>query len=191
MPSTPNYGFPYPAETDSPDGPTQIQALASAVDTQVATNAARSTLVTTLLGTAQTVNTTLTTAIATSTSTSFVFVRDTSANILGAAFVAPPSGKVLVRWAMSVNTTSGVTVLVAVAVQDGTTLGSGTVEHSAADTEAFSSATNSTVPGSHEIVVSGLTPGSSYNACALWRISAGAGTISGAHPEVTVQPLIT
>lgn len=35
---TPIYGFPYPALTDSPNGPAQIQALAQAVETRVKTN---------------------------------------------------------------------------------------------------------------------------------------------------------
>lgn len=33
MGSTPNLGFPYPASSDAPDGPTQIEALANALDT--------------------------------------------------------------------------------------------------------------------------------------------------------------
>jgi hypothetical protein len=33
MPVTPNKGYPYPALTDSPNGPVQIAALANAVDT--------------------------------------------------------------------------------------------------------------------------------------------------------------
>ena len=38
--STPNYAFPYPSLTDSPDGASQIQALASAVDTTLAAQVA-------------------------------------------------------------------------------------------------------------------------------------------------------
>lgn len=36
MPTTPNRGYPYPANTDAPSGATQIGALASAVDTDMA-----------------------------------------------------------------------------------------------------------------------------------------------------------
>lgn len=35
MPNTPTYDFPYPAVTDAPDGPTQIQALAGAVEDEI------------------------------------------------------------------------------------------------------------------------------------------------------------
>jgi hypothetical protein len=34
---TTNFGFPYPAATDAPDGPSQIEALAEAVDTELET----------------------------------------------------------------------------------------------------------------------------------------------------------
>lgn len=36
MPSTPTYAFPYPASTDSPNGPTQILALALALESKIA-----------------------------------------------------------------------------------------------------------------------------------------------------------
>jgi hypothetical protein len=36
MPTTPIYAFPYPALSDSPDGPTQIQSLALALETKIA-----------------------------------------------------------------------------------------------------------------------------------------------------------
>jgi hypothetical protein len=35
MGTTPNYGLPYPEYADDPDGPAQIQALATAVDTEL------------------------------------------------------------------------------------------------------------------------------------------------------------
>lgn len=35
MPSTPIYGLPYPALNESPNGPTQIEALAEAVETEL------------------------------------------------------------------------------------------------------------------------------------------------------------
>lgn len=37
MPSTPTYGFPYPATGDSPNVPSDIQALATALDAQLVT----------------------------------------------------------------------------------------------------------------------------------------------------------
>lgn len=36
MPSTPTYAFPYPALTDSPNGPSQIQSLAVALESKIA-----------------------------------------------------------------------------------------------------------------------------------------------------------
>lgn len=36
MPTTPTYGFPYPALSDAPDGPSQIEALAEALETKIA-----------------------------------------------------------------------------------------------------------------------------------------------------------
>lgn len=49
MPTSPNYGFPYPSVSDAPDGPTQIGALANAVDAALATQINNlNTLITTL-----------------------------------------------------------------------------------------------------------------------------------------------
>lgn len=36
MPTTPTYGIPYPALTESPNGPAQMQALAEEVETEIA-----------------------------------------------------------------------------------------------------------------------------------------------------------
>lgn len=44
MPTTPNFGFPYPGLSDAPNGPAQIQALAEAVDTTLATGLANVTM---------------------------------------------------------------------------------------------------------------------------------------------------
>lgn len=61
MPTTPVYAFPYPALSDSPNGPVQFQALAEAVENKIvtvdATNATQTSQISTLQTTVNTLNT--------------------------------------------------------------------------------------------------------------------------------------
>lgn len=170
--TTTNYGFPFPDESDPPDGATQIENLANALDTQlavtdgnVATNAGRSVLLATLLGTAVAHYTAFTaaqtvTAIASTTYTAVL----SSTTSCGHSFVAPPSGIVAIHW--GANAFSGVTgssLLIGTAVKTGSTVGAGTVVSDVSDDEALVFSLLGDAPGSRIRVVTGLTPGSAYN----------------------------
>lgn len=94
--------------------------------------------------------------------------------VMGVSFVAPPSGRVSV----SIKSEAGCAVLnnyagISFEIRSGGTVGSGSVFQSAnTDTEAISRSTG--VANSDQVVammdlVSGLTPGTTYNACITYR----------------------
>jgi hypothetical protein len=197
--TTTNYAFRFPDESDSPDGATQTENLASDVDAQLAVTDAkvsanttaltRPNLLATLLGSFTEQYTEPTAGVAAITSTTFVAVKDASGNVIaGCVFVAPPSGNVWIDYGMGVHT--GDTTTVTVAVLTGGVLNSGTIVLAAADTHGFASTAAATVPGSHKIRVTGLTPGTTYNTFVLWRTSGGASS-SAAHPYIGVTAGLT
>lgn len=106
---------------------------------------------------------------------------------VAAVFTAPTSGRVKVSVAARlINSTTGGT-LVTVEVREGDTIGSGTVVDSAIDATGTShyGATFARSGISH--ILTGLTPGDSYNARLLHRVTAGTGSF--AMRELIVEPL--
>ena len=112
----------------------------------------------------------------TTTSTTFTTTL-TAANICGTAFVAPPSGKVLVTWRATMANSGNNYTASSFSVASGTTVGSGTVFLASDDTRTIS--TDSTTfegQGASEYV-SGLTPGANYNVAMTHRVVAGTQTV--------------
>lgn len=197
--TTTNRAYPFPDETDGPDGATQIENLASAVDTDVqsiadevdAIDLSRAALLSTLLGGAgvQYIGNTINPA-SISSGGGFVFLRDASNNILGGrVFVAPPSGIVTVHFGLSMNAgAGGHTMEFGIEVLEGGVVGSGTVFKAIGDDTTISSTAAATVPGSRVVTITGLTAGDTYNTLPLWRSTTAGTTIAGAHLFLYVHP---
>lgn len=187
---TPNYGFPYPELTDAPDGATQMEALAAAIDSALDTvdstlsssltsSTSASAIRTALFGNATAVYFQNTNSIPTSsTNTTYADLLDSTGGRTGVVFVAPPSGKVEIKWGGNFRYNSGTTGqgagFVGANVGAGATLGSGLVngivDAEASEIPLFPGGAQ-TVGLARTRVVTGLTAGSTYNAWIAWRSS--------------------
>lgn len=110
------------------------------------------------------------------------------------AFVAPPSGKVLIHWScyMTHSIASGFAHM-SFEVRNGASLGAGTVFLAASDTNSVmtrvSDAGNDDVQFGSTKLVTGLTPGNSYNIQGLYKIVV-AGTGTYINRRIIVQPVL-
>ena len=97
-------------------------------------------------------------------------------------FVAPASGKVLVHWSTyAVHSVSGGFAMMSFEIRAGGTPGAGTVFLAASDVNAIQNRGNSAgsddSQGGNSKLVTGLTPGSTYNIQGMYKIvTAGTGT---------------
>jgi len=123
------------------------------------------------------------------TTTSIAFTTTLSpANICGVAFVAPPTGKVMIFWNSScANGSSPNIAQCSPSIRTGSVVGSGSV-FQASDTTIALTAISSTRAGASTLVT-GLTPGDTYNV-ALEHRSFSAGTSTFQERDVTVVPQI-
>lgn len=117
----------------------------------------------------------------TTASTSFVTSLTTS-GVRGVAFTASQSGKVFIVGSTGgFNSTANAYTLVDFEVRTGSTVGSGSVIR-AGDENTCSQFQSTAInaAGQHETagIMTGLSPGSSYNACLVYRVSAGTGTFN-------------
>lgn len=184
MGNTVVYGWPYPASTDVPDVPADIKDLAEAVEATLTPV----TPVTAKFATGVTV-TAAQAASGTTTSTTFTATL-TGGTTCSTTFVAPPSGRVMVHNTanLSNSTTSG--VLMGFEIRTGAVVGSGTVVVAADDDEANSGSGVASVGRRSTVttpILSGLTPGATYNIRQMFRVSAGTGTFLS--KRITVVPL--
>lgn len=197
---TPVYGWPYPVESDPPDVPTYMGNLALAQEATVSANAAaaaaaatRTALLTTLVGTGGTRYTDFlaTQTVANLTVTGYTNVVDTSAVICGHTFVAPPSGIVEITWGNNIlSGSSSSTVFVGTAVNVGGVVGSGAVQSAASDNEAFTTSNTARVPGTRSRVLTGLSPGTTYNVRQQWRNS-GSTTSTSITPWIVTKSVLS
>lgn len=110
--------------------------------------------------------------------------------IFGVAFIAPPSGQVMVMGrALAGTTTAGAYSFMDFEVKTGATIGSGTIVRAVNDvtSSVFQSSTASqqgTLAPSD--LVTGLTPGAQYNAALVYRVTAGTGAFN--RRWITVLP---
>lgn len=193
--TTTTYGFPFPDESDPPDGATQVENLANAVDAQlavtdanVATNAARATLLATLLGAGAAIHRTQASGNATTTGTTNATMT-VSAVAVGHSFVAPASGIVELTWGASVSHSlaSGSTIFIGCEVALGSTIGAGTVQSATVDVDSIQDDGTTDRGTSKARVVTGLTPGTTYNAYLKWR-ETGGGTATARNPWIISDP---
>lgn len=128
----------------------------------------------------------------TTASTSFVTaLTGATNNSWGVAFIAPPSGTVMVTCkSAAANASAGDYALMDFQVRQGTTINSGTVVRATNDNTA--GIIRSSTAGLQATIVSadvvtGLTPGSAYNVTLAYRSSSG-GTVSYNRRQAIVLP---
>lgn len=112
-----------------------------------------------------------------------------SAAVVGHSFVAPASGNVRLGWGANCfhSLASGSTMFIGASVAQGATVGSGTVVSAITDASSLQANGTSVLPGYKSRLVTGLTPGSTYNMFLLWHESGG-GTATAANPYTESQP---
>jgi lysophospholipase L1-like esterase len=107
----------------------------------------------------------------------------------GVVFVAPPSGKVVLTIsAWMVSGAAGTAIYVSPNILTGTTIGSGTTVLAPASANGLSNNNAQYIAASTRIVVTGLTPGASYNAFPSIRSSGTASTQTTANHRIIVEP---
>lgn len=128
---------------------------------------------------------------ATPGNTSF-FNSLTTTGVHGVAFIAPASGQVFVTGrAVGSNGTAGGFVLLDFEVRQGSTPGSGTVVRAASQATAAvfqSSSAGQQAPLITGDLVTGLTPGSSYNATLAYASGAAGQTLTFNRRHIMVRP---
>lgn len=104
-------------------------------------------------------------------------------------FTAPPSGKVMIFHNCEVTQNTAAHFAIATfRVRTGNVIGSGTdVIDASNDNEAIFAASTTSVRFGSSRLLTGLTPGSSYNVQELFRVTAGTGTFQ--KKSLIVQPV--
>lgn len=108
---------------------------------------------------------------------------------VGVAFVAPPSGTVMVHWRANLfNSDATTTGGASPQIREGAVVGSGTIFVAGTIDRTLTLTGTSGIDFGASSPISTLTPGMSYNAEMVHRRFAGAGTAQFARREVTVVP---
>lgn len=97
---------------------------------------------------------------------------------VGVAFTAPLSGAIMVSYNGRLSNSGANSTYLSFAVRTGSVIGSGTAVANADNGSAIEVVGTTAARNGVTHVVSGLTPGSSYNARMEHRVSAGTGTAS-------------
>lgn len=128
-------------------------------------------------------------AVTTGSTTSTTFTNTlTTTGIRGVSFVAPPNGKVVVHGLASGWNSAAVHSFMSFEVRVGGTIGSGAVQLASDENTASEFLLTATDPARHKVMglVTGLTAGSTYNACLTYRVPSGTGSYARRH--ILVQP---
>lgn len=122
------------------------------------------------------------------TSTSFTNTLTTT-GIRGVSFVAPPSGNAIVHGLASGWNSLAVHSFMSFEVRVGGTIGSGAVHLASDENTASEFLLTATDPARHKVMglVTGMTAGSTYNACLTYRVPSGTGSYARRH--ILVQPI--
>lgn len=186
MPSTPVYSFPYPALTDAPNGATQIQALADAVEDQLQVTDASVTALNALFATGVTLSNSQATA---ATTTSLTYTETlTGGAACSVIFVAPASGKVIVHNSGTARNSTTARSTISWIIRNGGTVGAGTTFLDGGDNFAVSVVGAEEMMVGRAVLVTGLSSGSTYNIRQQFKnSSASTGTFDRKH--LIVQPI--
>lgn len=107
----------------------------------------------------------------------------------GVAFTAPQSGSVLVHLrAAMVGEAAGIGAQASFIVRTGSTVGSGTTFLSATDDNSISMIGTEDVEAGQVTLVTGLTPGNSYNVQMVYKRRGGSSFGGFARRRITVSP---
>lgn len=142
--------------------------------------------VTELFATGATVSSTQNTSGST-TSTTYTATL-TGGTACGTAFVAPPSGKVIVHNSGFIDNSSTGRSYMTFRIRTGGTVGSGTDVVAAVDDNAVTCLGTDDLTAGRAIHVTGLTPGTTYNCQQLFKASAGT-TASFSWKHLIVAPV--
>jgi hypothetical protein len=187
MPTTPIYGFPFPAYTNPANIPDDFQAIAEAAETEIARVDDEISGLSALRGYAFSDATFSTSATTATTS---------GGAVVGTSFVAPPSGavKVTISGLVRITSTSEATVFLSAVIATGGTVGSGTILHDATSDASLrlrkpdtSGSTQSELMASYvRLPSTTLTPGATYNAYLKHWVTASTGLIG--YRRIFVEP---
>lgn len=184
--TTPVYGFPYQELGDAPDGPDLGHDLATAVENKFVSVDAAINAINGL------------TPVQTSTTTDEINFTNTTfgpgLTTVGVAFVAPPSGIVFITMSVIVSQNiNGQATFVSSEVKTGSTVGSGTLVGSAANSDrgitvgrAINSGAVALLQASRRVMYTGLTAGASYNVRMMQCVDGGSGSLF--FRELIVEP---
>jgi len=129
-------------------------------------------------------------SVTTGSTTSTTFTNTlTTTGIRGVSFVAPPSGKAIVHGLASGWNSLAVHSFLSFEVRVGGSVGSGAVHLASNENTASEFLLTATDPARHKAmgVVTGMTAGSTYNACLTYRVPSGTGSYARRH--ILVQPI--
>jgi hypothetical protein len=167
---TPIYGLRFPGLGDAPHGPDQIQHLAEDVEATLLTKADKST------NSNVPVEVDEQTLLGSQANTTFA----AGSPVCGTTFVAPDSGKVFITVSGEIRgNASNAFARLGYEVRAGSVIGSGTVQTAAADNRSVvagavaTGVTDFRVGASRETLVTGLTPGSTYNVRTMHKTNTG------------------
>lgn len=191
MPDTSIYSIPYLAPDDPPDIPAVTQGIAEAVETELARIEAEADTAAANAGAVSVQNEVATQGQTTSTSYTATLTGSTAA---GVAFVAGLSGKAFISWAAGMfvqnATDSG---WCAIAVKNGGTVGSGSDVLVADDARALRLKSATSLSNDQQwgasYLLTGLTPGNSYNVQEVYKHETGANALVVARQRITVVPV--
>lgn len=124
----------------------------------------------------------------TTTSTTFTNTLTTT-GIRGTTFIAPPSGKVQIQGQCSTYISGTASSYLSIEVRTGGTIGSGGITLASDENTASATLVATANTSRHAVIanVTGLTPGTTYNACLTYRVSGSTGNY--ARRYLVVNPL--
>jgi hypothetical protein len=126
-------------------------------------------------------------ALGSTTSTSYTATL-TGGTACGVAFVAPASGTVIVHNSGLIDNSGTLRTYCTFRIRTGGTIGSGTDVVAALDANSIANVGVDDVTEGRSIMVTGLTPGATYNCQQLFKVSAAStGTFVSKH--LAIQPV--
>lgn len=165
MPNTPIFGWPYQALTDAPDGAALGEDLALAIEATMQD----------VISSIAEISEQVTQGTTTSTSFTATLTGGTACSVV---FTAPLSGKVLIKNASLVSNSSTSSSLCSWRLGTGSTPGGGIEVLPASDNRSVRVQGTNVIRGSDEYLVTGLTPGATYNVQQMFRVIGNTGTFS-------------
>jgi hypothetical protein len=119
--------------------------------------------------------------------TAYTGTRTGAADEAGITFIAPASGTVILLWHVGQSSAASF-ALTSFEVRVGATIGSGTVFLAADDNRQIQVQSTSEISGASFYPITGLTPGTTYNARPMYRVGSGTATFN--RPRIAAIPAL-